>query len=257
MSLTVEQQHKVSEAITLGLNRAEAAWSKVGNKFLKKAMAMDSLVTEAFAEPSKIPGHPWVTDDTPKVDKFIALVVDMRDSTKRLKTTLSAPTIKNGFQRIYYETSALLPAISIIVSFESGVVTEYLGDGALVLFQVDKENQEDTIKAASRAARSCVEEMRDLINQELYKRYKLPDICLGAGLSISDALVTLVGSLNNMQPKAIGECIWDASKLSDGRNAVHISENLKQLWPKSTGGKMQFHPIKSRGVVDGYRLHQG
>jgi class 3 adenylate cyclase len=256
VALTNEQRGKVSDAITAGLARAESAWLKVGDKFLKKAMAMDAFFAEAHVEPSKIPGYPWVTDETPKVDEFVALVVDMRDSTKRLKTNLSAPVIKNGFQRIYYETSALLPAISVVTSFENGVVTEYLGDGALVLFQVDKERKEETIKAASRAARNCVDEMRELINKQLDEKYKLPNISLGAGLSISNALITLVGAFDNMQPKAIGECVWEASKLSGGTNVVHVSEQLWQLWPTSKGGKMQFHKTAVRGVP-GYRLHQG
>jgi class 3 adenylate cyclase len=251
LALTCEQRDLVSEAIVNGLNRAETAWVKVGRHFEKRAM--DAATFEEHAESSVIPGHKLVTSDSPKVDEFIALVVDMRDSTGHLKTNLSLPLINDGFQRIYYETSALLPAISVAVSFEKGVVTEYLGDGALILFQVDKDNKGECIKSASRAARACVSEVRELINVQLKKRYDLPILNLGAGLAISNALVTLVGSSNNWQPKAIGECIWEASKLSGGTNTVHISQSLKSFWPKSEGGKMRFCQAVIRGV-DGYRL---
>lgn len=156
MTLTFTQHQKITEAVSKGLDRAELAWAAVGNKFIKKAMAMDMVRADESVEPSRIPGHPWVTDGTPKVDEFIALVVDLRDSTKRLKTFESAPIIKNGFQRIYYETSALLPAISTVVAFENGVVTEYLGDGALALFQVNKDDKQESIRSASRAARNCI-----------------------------------------------------------------------------------------------------
>jgi hypothetical protein len=257
MTLTFMQHNAVSEAVTKGLDRAERAWAAVGNKFTNKTMTMDMVRADEAVEPSRIPGHPWVTDGTPKVDEFIALVVDLRDSTKRLKTFESAPTIKSGFQRIYYETSALLPAISTVVAFENGVVTEYLGDGALALFQVNKDDKHESIKSASRAARNCVDGMRIIINEQLKERYALPNISLGAGMAIGKALVTLVGAPDNLQPKAIGECVWDASKLSDGRNAVHISEEIKLLWPTSKGGKMKFLSIRSRGGVNGYRLHQG
>lgn len=99
--------------------------------------------------------------------------------------------------------------------------------------------------------------MRIIINKQLEEIYTLPNISLGAGMAIGNALVTLVGAPDNLQPKAIGECVWDASKLSDGRNTVHISEEIRLLWPTSEGGKMEFHPVKSRGGVDGYRLYKG
>ena len=255
MALTREERDSVSATISKGLNRAEETWGEVGHKFVRKTMVLDSAHAMESIEPSKIPGHPWVTDGTPKVDEFIAMVIDMRGSTKSLKTICSASHIKDGFQRIYYETSALLPAISVVTSFEGGVVTEYLGDGALVLFQVDENDRKESIKSASRAARNCVNEMRELINKQLDERYKFPNMSLGAGLAIGKALVTLVGSLDNLQPKAIGECIWEATKLSGGVNKVHVSDNIYDLWPAGKGGKMQFHRTSMR-EVSCYRLHQ-
>lgn len=254
--LTFKQHGVVSEAISKGLDRAEVAWLKVGNKFIKKAMAMDMIRVDEQIAPSIIPGHPWVTDGTPRVDEFIALVVDMRNSSDHLKTKLSSPKIEHGFQRIFYETSALLPAVSVVTSFEEGVVTEYLGDGALALFQIDKNDKEESIRRANRAAKHCIGEMRMLINTELDKRYKLPPINLGVGLALSNALVTLVGSADNLQPKAIGECVWQASKLSGGVNTILVSENMRMLWPQSKGGKLQFVKANMKGV-DGYRISQG
>lgn len=247
----------VSVAISKGLDRAESHWGEVGQEMTKKAMAFDAAMVRAdeSVKPSQIPGHPLVSDGSPKVDEFIAMVVDMRKSSERLKTKVSSPVIKHGFQRVYFETSALLPAISVVTSLKNGVVTEYLGDGALALFQVDKDDREGAIREASRAARNCVGDMRDLINIELDKRYQLPPIDLGVGMSISKAMVTLVGALENQHPKAIGECVWEATKLSGETNVVMISETLRRQWPQSKGGKMQFMQRKVRGV-DGYRLSQ-
>lgn len=257
LALNSDQRKQVSDAISDGLDRAVDAWSRVGEKFLEKAMATDQLVVEAYREPSKIPGHPWVSEGVPKVDEFIALVVDMRNSSQRLKTSVSSKTIEHGFQRIYYETSALLPAISIVCSFENGVVTEYLGDGALALFRVDEEDRDGSIRQASRAARCCVGEMRELINCELASRFSLPAIHLGAGLAMGRALVTLVGSRENLHPKAIGECVWEATKLSAGVNAVHVSGHMRAMWPASKNGKMKFHKKEDVRGVNGYRLKEG
>lgn len=48
---------------------------------------------------SNIPGYPVVLADRPQVDEFIALVVDMRGSTQRLKTPLKSVKV-NELQRV-------------------------------------------------------------------------------------------------------------------------------------------------------------
>jgi class 3 adenylate cyclase len=246
-----EQMKNIRDVISESLDHAEATWKSIGSHFVKLTV-MDSAMESI--ESSKIPGHLWVSDGIPNVDEFIAMVVDMRNSTDHLNTVRNNEKIENGFQRVYYETSALLPAISKIVSFEGGVVTEYLGDGALILFQVDSSDKQKTIRKASKAARYCIEEMRDEINNQLNSRYSLDAIDLGVGLSISKAMVTLVGEKENRQAKAIGQCVWDATKLSCGRNKINISESLYTSWPSSKGGKLEFkkHTMK-RGLV-GYQL---
>lgn len=255
MSLSHEEESALSAAISDGLDRAEKAWEKVGNQFVTKyTFAMDSVRFQEQKAPSKIPGHLLVTDGIPKVDDFIAMVVDMRDSTQRLKTRLAPPKI-SGFQRVFYETSALLPAISVLSSFEDGSVTEYLGDGALALFQVDRNDIVNSVRNAGRVARNCISTMRTLLNQELESRYNLPRVDLGVGLAISKAMVTLVGSDDNLQPKAIGECVWEATKLSGGRNKVFVSQNIYENWPTSKGGLLRFAKDTVRGV-EGYRIYK-
>jgi hypothetical protein len=162
--MTPEQLETINVLISNSLNRAEKNWNAV-----KTAFAMESLQKRfEHYEPSKIPGHPFVSDGKPEVTTFIAMVVDMRNSTEHLKTIVNNPKIENGFQRIYYETSALLPAISKTVSFEDGFVTEYLGDGALVLFKVDNDdNEKEIITSVSVAAKNCIDETRQAINSQL------------------------------------------------------------------------------------------
>jgi hypothetical protein len=201
---------------------------------------------------SDIPGHPLVSTDEPKVDEFVALVVDMRKSTQRLKTIVKGPKIQ-GFQRLYYETSALLPGVAVVCDLKDGMVTEYLGDGALVLFSVDKKDRAASVRAAYSAAKNCLEDLRKIINERLSNKYDLPPIDLGAGLAMSDALVTVVGIPGNYQPKAVGSCVWDASKLSYGTNTIHVAQGIKDVWPSGKGGTMSFTPL-DKEHIKGYRM---
>ncbi|MEI8209557.1 MAG: hypothetical protein WCG16_10160 [Methylococcales bacterium] len=244
--LTEEQKKEVKKAISNELKRADNDWAKVGKHFSKSFSLEESYTLDSA--PSNIPMHPLVSINEPIVDEFIALVVDMRNSSEHLKTEINSNKIQHGFQRIFFETSALLPAISVVTSFENGQVTEYLGDGALVLFHVNPDNKNESIHHAWRAARNCVTDMIDLINNELYSRYSLPPIAIGAGLAMSKAVVTLVGSEGKYHPKAIGECVWEATKLSGGTNKVFISSNMKAQWPKSPGGKLTFSPTEMKGI---------
>lgn len=249
--MTSDESTQIRLAIEESLDRAERNWDKVGHvleaKFVKSA---ESIVVDSV--PSNIPGYPLVNSDVPKVDEFIALVVDMRASTLRLKTNLKEAKV-NGFKRIYYETSALLPAVAITCGFHDGQVTEYLGDGALVLFGVDKNNRSESVRTAYRAAKNCIGEMRNQINLAIATRYQLPNISLGVGVAMSHAMVTTVGYAEKYQPKAIGTCIWDATKLSAGTNVIHISSQVKDAWPSSKGGKMRFKPLDLKNV-DGFKL---
>jgi hypothetical protein len=51
------------------------------------------------------------------------------------------------------------------------------------------------------------------------------------GLYLSEALPTPVSSEPNPQPKAIGECVWKATKLSGGIAAINALKSVGQSWP--------------------------
>lgn len=246
-----DERALVTAAIKRGLDHAESNWEQVGHLLeAKMAISMDSYAMDRAD--SHIPGHSAVDLDKPKVDDFIALVVDMRKSTERLKTFLKGAKV-NSFQRVYYETSALLPAFTVTCEFDQGSVTEYLGDGGLVLFRVDNNDVEQSVRKAYRAAKHCIGDMRDLINDAIGKRYRLPPLDLGVGLAKSSAMVTLVGIPGNFQPKAIGTCVWDATKLSAGFNAVHVSQSFRDAWPTSKKGLMRFKSLNLSHVT-GYKM---
>lgn len=253
--LTSSEKDELRKIVSSSLDKAEKQWRE-GGHLLKanRKFAMESMHESVMdsAEPSKIPGHEIVRDDETVIDEFVAFVADMRDSSKHLMCAISPKYADvSGLQRVYYETSALLPALAYAVSKEEGSVTEYLGDGILALFRIDSDAREQAIYASHRAAKNAIGDVRQIVNEALFERYRLPAVDIGVGLAVSKTLITLVGLSPDKQPKAFGECVFRATKLSDGKNEVICDENLKAIWPSSKGGTLRFQR-KSIKNVDGY-----
>ncbi|HGM9887118.1 TPA: adenylate/guanylate cyclase [Proteus mirabilis] len=253
--LTSSEKDDLRRIINSSLDKVEKQWTE-GGYLLKEShgAGMESFQVNAMdsAEPSKIPGHKIVRDNETVIDEFIAFVADMRGSSTHLMCAISPKHADvSGLQRVYYETSALLPALAYAVSKEEGSVTEYLGDGILALFRMDSDAKERAIYASHRAAKNAIGDVREIVNTILFERYRLPPVDIGVGLAVSKTLVTLVGLAPDKQPKAFGECVFRATKLSDGINEVICDENLKAIWPSSKGGTLRF--LKKNGKkVDGY-----
>ncbi len=253
---TKPQQNELNAIVTGSLNQAEQIWNQVGDQLVITASARTVIANLSESVETQIPGYPTVEHGKPKVDDFIAIVADMRGSTEHLLCAISQKTAHvSQLQRVFYETSALLPCLAKVISYEEGNVTEYLGDGILGLFCLDKETQRKTIYAANRAANKCLEAVKSFVNPMLNSRYSLPELKIGVGMAYSKAVVTLVGLPNFMQPKVFGECVFRATKLSSGANLVMIDEALKSIWPTAEDGILQFLPRKVNGV-DGYIIQQ-
>lgn len=240
MSLGQDKMTQLRQLIELSLDAAENIWNQA-----EPQLSANQLREAIKSIPSQIPGYPQVSRFSPQVDRFIAAVVDMRDSTKHLLCAISAKTTSvNQLERVFYETSALLPSVALALSFEKGSVTEYLGDGVLALFQVQEQNPAQSIYAVHRAAKSCLSEVRILVNHAIGERYNLPPIDIGVGLGMSKAIVTVVGTAQFEQPKVLGECVYRATKLSRGRNEIMIDQALHDSWPRSSDGTIRFVPKK-------------
>lgn len=245
----------ITELITRSLDNAEKTWESGGYK-LVQVLESARMAALEYAEiaPSHIPGHPLVSDQETVIDEFVALVADMRGSSRHLMCAISPKIAQvSGLQRVYYETSALLPALSKTISYKDGSVTEYLGDGVLALFQVDENDKSKAIYSAYNSAKEIIGSTRMLINTILEKRYSLPPLNIGVGLALSKTIVTLVGLDGKKQPKAFGECVFRATKLSTGFNEIFSDINIKLAWPKSKGGKIVFK-LKNFEGVEGYLI---
>ncbi|HGG8808505.1 TPA: adenylate/guanylate cyclase [Enterobacter hormaechei subsp. hoffmannii] len=240
------KKDQIKDIVNTALDRAELHWENGGKTIVvHESLAKANLGMEGYAidaaVPSMLSGHPWVSEDETIISEFVAFVADMRDSTKHLLNAISAKTAEvSQLQRVFYETSALLPALAKTVEFEQGQVTEYLGDGILAFFKVSEDNRADAMYRARRAAIDSIEDTRNIINIALSERYSLPALDIGVGLAMSKAIVSLVGLPSSKQPKAFGECVFRATKMSSGRNEVCVDERMQKFWPKSKGGRVVF-----------------
>lgn len=242
----------IEEIINKELDRAEEIWKEVGEHFILEE-AERRLSNKTI--PSKIPGFPFLQNDQPQVANFIALVLDIRESTQHLTIAISPKTSDaSQLERVLYETTAMYAAGYHIINEYKGAITEFLGDGFLSLFKVADEAKPTEVYSAYNAAAKCLSTTKEIVNKILEERYRLPPLKIGIGLAYSKAVVTIVGVENNLHPKALGECVYRASKLSFGNNEIHIDDCLKNLWPKVSNGPIRFVSPTRALDFNGYRI---
>ncbi len=250
--LNAEEKREVKSIVHSALEKAERIWGRHGLSLDEAlhARADSAGIAKRERVPARIPGHNTVEEGQERVGTFIALVADIRESSNHLMSRIAAAKATE-LERVFYETSALLPALERTIQFENGAVTEYLGDGVLALFSVDERDRQRTVKAAYAAAENCLGDTRHIVNEALNDRYDLPPLNLGIGMAMSKAVVSLVGIEGNSHAKVIGRCVYYATKLSSGKNEIVVDDGMDAAWPVSENGTLRFKKQTRRGV-EGY-----
>jgi hypothetical protein len=255
--LTNGQVSQLSGVAGTALDEAEKIWGSYGEELQKILAESSRQFSMANEVPSHIPGHPLVPLGKPVLDEFIAIAIDMRGSTTHLRQAISGHRSKiSQLQRVYYESAALLPVLAKVITERGGSVTEFLGDGVLGLFQVPKEDRTGIIYSSYGAAKDSILAVRRVVNPILNDRYGVPPegfpgLKIGVGLSISKAVVTLVGLPEAPHPKAFGECVFCATKFAKGHADICVDPDLRRLWPTGDDGKLEFH-ARDFGDLRGY-----
>lgn len=264
--MTDSQRQIIQDLIYHQLDIADKFWEESGanledEESKRRELALESLSKHEGAsfdnaEPldTRLPGVPKISQYKSKNEELIALVADMRDSTKHAKTQINVRgTPFSPLRRIFLETSALLPAIEQTINFENGEVTEYLGDGVLGFFQLTGKDED--IYKVNRTAKRIIFDVRELLNEAISCRYGLPkEIHLGVGLAKSHTIIHAIGLDNRKHVKAFGSCVYDATKLSSGRNKIGVSPEIRNMWPKGSGGKIRFEPKNFLNVFKGFEI---
>ena len=243
---------ELHNAINAELDKAEAIWAEVSPHFI---MERNETFSNATGEiPSKIPGFRKLKINEPEVADFIALILDIRGSSKNLMVAISEKDANvSQLPRVFFETTALYTAGALIIENYKGGITEYLGDGFLALFKIEGKDQE-VVYNAYYAAQKCLSTTNEVVNAILKQRYRLPPLNIGIGMAYSRAIVTIVGTNENLHAKAIGECVYRASKLSNGMNEILIDKPLKLIWPKTKDGPISFSSWANSFGFDAFKL---
>ena len=241
MNSTLEKA--VKDLVSLQLDNAEKVWKQHGSELIRASLIKNEMLD------SNIPGIPLF--EKPVVAPFIAMMVDMRESTKHL---MQANKGISQLERVFYETNALLPTLAKIISYHDGQVTEYLGDGALALFPIKLEKPYEQREAVAlsvyEASLDSLHAIDKIINVELKNRYQLPPLVVGIGLALSKCLVTNFDD----QVKAFGEAVFRVSKLCKGNNKILVNKNLELIWPSSKRGKIKFIKQSTYNDEDSYMI---
>lgn len=241
---------KIKEILIIELEKAEKIWNDVKDNIFEKGIKTFSSLNESYT-PSTIPGFPLIKNGEGKVGQFIALVLDTRDSSKHLLQAISNKTGVSQLQRVLYENTAINTIGLILVNQNQGSITEFLGDGFLSIFNAVEAN---SVYKPKKVAEEFLRLLETLINPLLKERYDLPELKVGIGIAYSKAIVTVIGFDEDLFPKAIGECVYRASKLSCGYNEILYDDSIKRFWPSSKGGKLSFQERKHKNSerVNGY-----
>ncbi|KPV45665.1 adenylate/guanylate cyclase domain-containing protein [Alicyclobacillus ferrooxydans] len=216
-------------------------------------MLMAKSMTDSFkmAEPISdvVPGYhakEMEFGDYEK-DNYTALFIDIRNSTKRAH--------RIGAEKTFLSLHAFFPGVAYTIEEFGGYVMDFMGDGVMAFFG-GKESEMNKSWAAQQAG-TCGLKLIDVVQNAVNPVLKDGGIdwlfqC-GVGIDHGSVVVTKIGTYDNYDVKAFGDCINKASKYSDGTDSVVVSQQIKDLWPTSEGGKMRFHKL---GHSDGYEVRR-
>ncbi|WP_183148027.1 adenylate/guanylate cyclase domain-containing protein [Chryseobacterium nematophagum] len=227
---------EMREFINRLFDDAERDWNIIRDELLQEGYneCLLSSITNINSNSLKvrsnhsiIPGFSVIEDGNIYVGDFIAFVVDIRESTSLFKISYNDHHIENGLQKVFYITSTLLQSIAYTVLEKEGrQAVKLLGDGILVLFKVDSKEISQEIISVYKAAKTCINETMVIFNEVLGQRYGVAPLEIGIGISYGKSIVKVIDKFHT---EVIGECVWEASKLSKGRNLIKLSKNVENF----------------------------
>ena len=243
--MTSDERKQLTSAVSDLLDEAEYRYAPI-RRIMEKAAA-----EKARPLRTPYPGVQYIEIDRAAVKTYIAVVVDIRDSTEHLWSRFGT---MSGVERVYYETSALLPACGVLFGLSGGRIAEYTGDGVIAFFETAEGASSRSLMNVYNRADDALTLTKEIVNPELASRYGIPGIDIGVGLALGKVMVTAIGPAAESRVTAFGQPVFDASKCSKERNRVVIDPSLRKIWPKGEGGKVHFTDFVARGNKQAYLL---
>lgn len=231
-----ELETKLIQLVRETSQRAKEIYEKASKEGLQLSLV------KAAGMSTDYPGISFLDIKEWKMGEYIAIAVDMRESSRHLRELRKIGEC-GQLERLFYETSILLPVLIECISYEKGKVVELLGDGVLGFFYCPDKSPEACC-ASYRAARNCIEAVQKIINPFLGDEFRIPSMSIGVGLAYSKVIVSIIGTDNCQMPKAFGQCVYHATKLSKGKDSIYVNNALKLIWPKGPSPTIRFDEVK-------------
>ncbi|MEY7999426.1 adenylate/guanylate cyclase domain-containing protein [Clostridium sp. Mt-5] len=155
-------------------------------------------------------------------DKFVSFFADMRDSTNR--------AMDIGAKDTFLTIHAIMPAMIYIIEAYGGSIVDLPGDGVMALFKGNPKNirwvvggkylNEESLAVG--CGKDLLTTFEEIVNPILVDN-NIKSVTFGVGIDTGEVIVTKVGTDKIRDIKAIGNCINNSSKNSDGSNEIWIS----------------------------------
>lgn len=231
-----ELETKLNQLVRETSQRAKEIYEKASREGLQLSLV------KAAGMSTDYPGIPFLDIKEWTIGEYIAIAVDMRNSSRHLCELRKIGECEK-LERLFYETSILLPVLIECISYEKGEVVELLGDGVLGFFYCPDKDP-NACCASYNAAHNCIEAVQKIINPFLRDEFGIPPIAIGVGLAYSKVIVSIIGTENCQMPKAFGECVYHATKLSKGYNKIYVNNALEFIWPEGPSPTIRFDEVK-------------
>ncbi|RMZ60984.1 hypothetical protein D1632_03165 [Chryseobacterium nematophagum] len=236
MKMRNGKNKEMREFINRLFDDAERDWNITREELLQEGCSecLSSSITNTNSDSLKvrsnnstIPDFSVIEDGNIYIGDFIAFVADIRESTSLFKISYNDHHIENGLQKVFYITSTWLQSIAYTVLEKDGRhAVKLLGDGVLVLFKVDSKEISQEILSVYKAAKTCINETMVIFNEVLGERYGVTPLEIGIGISYGKSIIKVIDKFHT---EVTGECVWEASKLSKGRNLIKLSKNVENF----------------------------
>lgn len=234
--------------LLLNKEQVEKVYHNVNSLFYKAKKYMNeniklASINESVALTDAVPGwneHQLRFGDYKK-SKYSVLFVDMRNSTTR--------AISIGPRDMFLTMYAYLPTMMEAVHLCSGSVIDIMGDGIMAMWESNETNSSVIVKNAGICGGNMLQ-LCDKVTNEILRKNRIEPIEIGVGVSYGLVIVTKIGFQDKTYDvKAFGHCINEACYLSNGKNEVKVSKNVRNIWPISFYGEIQFNQSESGYVL--------
>ncbi|NQV16628.1 adenylate/guanylate cyclase domain-containing protein [bacterium] len=213
------------EITQLVMNRGMRAIKK-GKDLDKVAFARELVsVLEGFEDLEKF-------GDYRRIEQGVALIIDIRDSSNR--------AAQLGAYKTYITIECFLPAMAKLVAFFGGTVVQFTGDGLFALFREGSQ----PFTRAYWCAGYMMHTVDSIINS-FFKyiealKVNMPQLSCGVGLDIGGCFAVKTGSKKYAVITPYGDCINNASKLSDGEMVIKFTNGFYKFVQYVDGGSFNY-----------------